>query len=353
MKQLSDLNVVFLETLHGNGRISYLSDICKWHSGWKICFVTGSVAPLISRFLKALALTLYEKGSTVTLIAASGNPRFLDGIIIEDEGVVYWGGGRVHLKGAYPVICESLIDLSAAHARGLLKHSPEIFSQMSAAENYRLLTSKYIKTAGEFLKDNMKLAANCIDTAAVERYAGKLLTHISAKKNPRISGCFLSTLSGEGNVYHCDTIKKMCDKIHSVEDEHGAVSKTIMETVKNEAIRKGLNIIVCCCPIQGEDKIDHIILPDERTAFVTSNKYLKRIEGSKVIRARRFTNSEKMREYAQRLAFCRRTARELLIAASENSAQANESAMKAYSCYLKNAKCEIIDDIVGKIVTKF
>ena len=354
MEQLSNSPMFFIEAGIGENKISYLKSTLNWEHGWEIYLVTGSVMPLISRFLKSLAISLKEKGYDITLIPCASNAGFLDGIILEDKGVVFWGGDKSANCSAHPIVCEKTIDLSTIHkSHMLVKHRPEIMNAMSASNALKTRADAFIKTAATFLVENMEMARECIDTKRIQRLVNKFFCDAEQGCGYCEINRFLSAVCAEGIVYHSATPMKMCDKVYIISDECGAVSTAAMESVRALAAQKGHKVIVCHCPVMGSEKIDHIILPDLKLAFVTVNKYLHRCEGARALHARRFTDSEKLRGHKERLDFNRRTAKALLGYATVNLAQAEEAAMSGYNYYLKSIIAEKTDDIVNKIIAPF
>ena len=100
-------------------------------------------------------------------------------------------------------------------------------------------------------------------------------------------------------------------------------STTQITEVSRLALARGYHIITCPCAMHPEDKIDHIIIPSLRLAFLTDNRWHPvRLSAAQTVRCSRFVDRENLSACRARLRFNERAAAELLEQACALMAQA-------------------------------
>ena len=100
-------------------------------------------------------------------------------------------------------------------------------------------------------------------------------------------------------------------------------SPRLLELIRAEALTRGYHIITCPCAMHPEDKIDHILIPELKLAFLTDNRWHPvHLPSVQAVRCTRFLDRENLAAYRARLRFNERAAAELLEQASALMAQA-------------------------------
>jgi hypothetical protein len=117
-----------------------------------------------------------------------------------------------------------------------------------------------------------------------------------------------------------------------------------MELIRNEALARGYNIITCPCALHPDDKIDHILIPALRLAFLTDNSWHPvQIEGQQTVRCTRFVDNANLMPYRARLHFNRRAADELIQQAIALMAQAKSCHDELETYYRAAVDFEIVE----------
>ena len=133
----------------------------------------------------------------------------------------------------------------------------------------------------------------------------------------------LSAITPKGEVFYQGTVQALADKCILFRDDYGAVSRLLLELIRAEALARGYHIITCPCAMHPEDKIDHIIIPSLRLAFLTDNRWHPvRLSAAQTVRCSRFVDRENLSACRTRLRFNERAAAELLEQACALMAQA-------------------------------
>ena len=188
----------------------------------------------------------------------------------------------------------------------------------------KIASSKRL-TAGSLLLDSRRAEACSANFDKVRRYVKRLCTRMM----PRTEGIgseelrLLSAVTPKGEMFYQGTAQALADKFIVFRDDYGAVSRLLLELIRAEALTRGYHIITCPCAMHPEDKIDHILIPELKLAFLTDNRWHPvHLPSVQAVRCTRFLDRENLAAYRARLRFNERAAAELLEQASALMAQA-------------------------------
>ena len=133
----------------------------------------------------------------------------------------------------------------------------------------------------------------------------------------------LSAITPKGFVFYKGTVEALADRYIVFRDDCGAVSRLLLELIRAEALTRGYHIITCPCAMHPEDKVDHILIPSLRLAFLTDNRWHPvQMSGVQAVRCTRFVDRENLARCRARIRFNERAAAELLDQAVALMAQA-------------------------------
>lgn len=321
MPGLNDLPMFFLEANTERGYVSCFKESYIAETGWRAFVLKGGPGSGKSLLLKRLAKDYAGMGSKVILSPSVSDPKSLSGIIAEDRGVIIYDGDLPDVgREDYPVVCEKIIDLGElSDEKLLMKFKPKIIDGIKAGRLLEKRAKGYVGAAAMLLEDNRRVAAECADLDKAESFARRLAEKIFATKKAaqgRESVRFLSGVTPSGMVYYRSTPPKLCGRIITISDRHGACAAPIMGVIRDAALANGYSIITCPSPLCPEKRIEHIFVEELGVAFVTANSFLDEIECEKTVHSRRFTDAALLRSHRQRMNFNRRAASELIDSAA-------------------------------------
>ncbi len=163
--------------------------------------------------------------------------------------------------------------------------------------------------------DSRRTEVCSTDFDKMRRYVKRLC----ARLLPRTGGAgseqlrLLTAITPQGPVFYTGTIRALADKAVVFRDEYGAASRFLLEQIRAEALARGYDIITCPCALHPEEKIDHILIPALRLAFVTDNSWHPTaLPGQQAVRCTRFLDKGNLTGYRARLRFNCRAAQELI-----------------------------------------
>ena len=196
--------------------------------------------------------------------------------------------------------------------------------------------------------DSRRAEACSTDFEKARRYIKRLC----ARLLPRRGGVgseqlrLLSAITPQGPFFYADTIRALADRTVVFRDEYGAASRFLMEQVRAEALARGYDIITCPCALHPEDKIDHVLIPSLRLAFVTDNSWhTASLPGQQAVRCTRFLDKSNLSGFRARLRFNSRAAQELIQQASALMASAKSCHDELESYYRAAVDFGVVEQI--------
>ena len=312
----------FLAANSCEGFMSHFPDSFVAGEGWRAIIIKGGPGTGKSSFMKYIVARAAEKGYGVDLCICSSDPDSLDGVVIWDIKTVILDGTAPHIvEPKYPAACEEILNLGEFWDREkLFQKAQEIISVTNENKALHKQTSQYLTAAGELLYDNLRLARKYTNEERAARFGTRIARKLipeKAFKSPKEWIRFIGGITPKGVVAYKNTVNDFYKEKIIIEDKYGAAASVIMQGVRNEALKKGYEIITLKNPFLPSKIIDHILIPELSLAFVTENEYINFGGEERRIHSRRFTDISLMRECRSRMLFNRRITRELLLTAAE------------------------------------
>ena len=253
----------------------------------------------------------------VQRIHCASDPDSLDGVVFCDKSAAILDATAPHtLEPLAPGADEVVVSLyHTISPEALRPHREEIRALFAQNAALRGRAARYIASAGSLLLDSRRAEACSTDFEKVRRYVKRL----AARLLPRKGGAgseqirLLSAVTPQGPVFYSQTIRALADRSIVFRDEYGAASRFLFEQIRAEALARGYEIITCPCALHPEDKIDHILIPSLRLAFVTDNGWHSApLPGQQAVRCSRFWDKSNLSSFRARLRFNARAAQELV-----------------------------------------
>ena len=314
MQQYADFKTIFLASNSMNGFQSYFEDFHDCENGWYTYIIKGGPGTGKSTAMKTVAKTLKEKGLDVIVGPCSSDPYSLDAVIVPEKKAVIFDGTAPHVvEPSFVGACDKIVNFGDAFDfKKLISSKEQIIQISNSISNTYKRIYRYTSVLGALKKDNLKFAKQTTDIEAAEKFAFSLIKKYIPKNNGVgiEKGCFLSALTFKGYIAFADTVKHFADTVISVCDDFGFVSDLIMQKVKTAAKNNGYDIYVCYNPLLPE-KIDHIIIPYLKLAFITEGKELSFNYVTRRTHAKRFTDLEILNSNKEKIAFNRRAYRKI------------------------------------------
>ena len=273
----------------------------------------------------------------VQRIHCASDPDSLDGVVFCDKNAAILDATAPHtLEPLAPGAGEVVVSLYHTLDPDVLRpHREEIRSLFARNAALRSRAARYIASAGSLLLDSRRAEACSTDFEKVRRYVKRLCARLLPRKGGQgvEQVRLLSAVTPQGPVFYDATIQALADRAVIFRDEYGAASRFLLEQIRTEALGRGYRIITCPCALHPEDKIDHILIPELRLAFVTDNSWHPAgLPGQQAVRCSRFLDRNNLSGFRARLHFNARAAQELIQQAVDlmSSAKACHDELESY-----------------------
>lgn len=300
-----------------------------------------------STMMKQLA---QRSAGPVQRIHCSSDPDSLDGVVFCGQNAAILDATAPHTleplaPGADEVVVSLYHTISPEALRPHREEIKELFAQNAAL---RSRAARYIASAGSLLLDSRRAEACSTDFEKARRYVKRLCARLLPRKGGAGSEQIrlLSAITPQGPVFYSGTIRALADRAVVFRDEYGAASRFLLEQIRSEALARGYSIITCPCALHPEDKIDHILIPSLRLAFVTDNSWHPAaLPGQQAVRCSRFWDRTNLAGFRTRLRFNARAAQELVQQAVDLMASAKACHDELESYYRAAVDFEAVEQV--------
>jgi adenylate kinase family enzyme len=348
----------FLGTGNANGYVSYFHDTYNPENGGKYFILKGGPGSGKSSFMKKSADEIEKEGFTVHKIHCSSDPYSLDAVLFPELNAGIFDGTAPHImEPVLPGVCDEIVNLGDCwDSRILRQNRAALTSLKSEYKEFHKKSSDFLFVASRFDKENLRIVSRTIDGDKLERYITRLCTReisISKNRNGKLHKRFLSAVTPENVVVFTDTVVELSTKIIVVHDEFSAVSPLITVNLCAYALKNGLDVIACYCPLFPKEKIEHLFIPELSLAVFSSNSYHKAPkEFGKQVHAARFLDKETINLKKEFIDFNKKAKSELILEAVTKLKQAKAVHDKMEEYYVKAMDFDKLEHMRQKVVSK-
>ncbi len=340
------------------GFISLYNQLIKDKTNDKIFIIKGGPGTGKSTIMKKVG-EWFSKYGKVEYNHCSSDPDSLDAVILKDVGVSVLDGTPPHaLEPQFPGAFESIVDLYPLWNESELEKSRSDIKKVSEKCSFcHEKAIRYISIASILSNNNISIQNMAFNKEKTELFVDRIIKKIDLKKtksdgNETIR--FLSAVTPKGIYIYDSTVINNYNDIYILEDEYGAVSSFILNRIRNILLENRCNFITCYCVLSPKEKIEHILIPEIKTAFVTSNSFHRFIlnEKSHIVRTRRFLNLKTMQENKQKLSFNNAVRKEMIEQAINYMKEAKVNHDELEKIYIPNVDFSKMNAVIENLIEK-
>ncbi|WP_304943252.1 ATPase [Vallitalea guaymasensis] len=177
---------------------------------------------------------------------------------------------------------------------------------------------RYLAAAKNLYTDIELIHQDAVNKAGVyieaQKIISKILGNINvSKKIGRVRKLFASAITPKGFVNHLDSVVGCNDKIYRIIGEPGTNTSKLLELIMEDATKKGLDVEAFYCPIDPENKIEHLVIKKLGVAFITTNDFHDlKVVNSQIIDMNKYIDYTILNQYFDVLQYDYRVFRELV-----------------------------------------
>jgi len=301
------------------GFVSRYDQISQDSNIKKIYVIKGGAGTGKSTLMKKIGEACSESGGVIERIHCSSDPDSLDCVMVGKRGFAILDGTPPHpMEPQYPGAFEKLVNLYPCWDEEKLEKSlDEIKSCVAEYTGYHKKACNYLYIVASLLKSNMLIAQEYTDYDKINRYVNRIvkkefLKASGEKAEEKIR--FFSAVTPKGVKFYDVTAKALCDKIYVIEDDIGAVSKYMLGEIRKAALSRNFSIISGYCVTSPHEKLEHIIIPKLKLAFLTSNKFhrVEYLKPQKRVKASNFTDVAELNNKKNYITFNKKASKSFL-----------------------------------------
>ena len=98
-------------------------------------------------------------------------------------------------------------------------------------------------------------------------------THPICLRPGRQKKFFASAITPGGIVNYLRSLLNNIEKVYLISVPEGFSNHSFMEIIKEGAVYRGYDTEIFYCPMGPEEKIEHLVIPQLKIAFITVNEY--------------------------------------------------------------------------------
>ncbi len=253
------------------GFYSLCDEITKSKDTKFIYIIKGGPGCGKSSFMKKVGKGIESLGHKVEYIYCSGDPKSLDGIFVPDLGITYMDGTAPHiLEPDYPGVSGRYINMGEFYDFDALREKFGEASKLVADyKGYYAKAYKFLRAAGEVKKDaSSPLFDSQVCDTVSRRLNGICTREIpNSGKEGKIKRRFLSAFTCEGRVFRFDTVKALCDRVCTIDNEFG-FAPLMLDKLCQHAVKCGYEVLLSPSPL-FPDKPEYLLIPELSLAFLS------------------------------------------------------------------------------------
>jgi len=277
------------------GFFSYYNYILPQRSAKKLYCIKGGPGTGKSTMMKEIGMYFSGKGEGVDLFWCSSDPESLDGVLLKERNVAVVDGTSPHVVDPKnPGAVDEILDLSDFwDERKLRNHREEIIRCNEKTGECFEFAYGYLKCAGmyyEFMADILEKMTNpgmlqdCErqlemifgGVSAVRRGESRVMHEMAMGSIP-LPGFrkkfFAGAVTCEGIKSSLESLVKNTGKVIILKVPAGFRTERLLTPLSARLVNAGFDVEEYYCPMDPDNKLEHIISPDADIAVISCNEY--------------------------------------------------------------------------------
>jgi hypothetical protein len=262
------------------GFFSYYKYILGQREANRIICIKGGPGTGKSTFMKKIGEYFSEKGEDIDFLHCSADENSLDGIVIKNKKIALIDGTSPHITDPItPGAVDRIVNLGEYwNEEGIAVNKNEIIDLNEETSRWYRIAYNYLNAAKSVFRSLEEVYSQALEASEIYRVIADIVEReygeydISLRPG-KVKKFFASGITATGNVNYITSLLGNMEKIYMINVPVGYSNTSLMEIVSEGAVYRGFDIETYYCAMSPEEKIEHIIIPELKTAFISVNRY--------------------------------------------------------------------------------
>ena len=262
------------------GFFSYYKHILGKREANKIVCIKGGPGTGKSTFMNRIAEYFASMDEDIDYLHCSADENSLDGIVLKDRRIAVIDGTSPHITDPVtPGAVDKIVNLGEFwDEEAIAVNKSEIIDLNEETSRWYRIAYNYLSAAKSVYRSLEEIYNDDSEDSEIYKVVADIVgseygdLDISLKPGKR-KKFFASAITGDGVVNYITSLLGDMKRVYMIDSPVGYSNSSFMEIVTEGAIYRGLDVEVYYCPMCPEEKIEHIVIPELKTAFVTMNRY--------------------------------------------------------------------------------
>ena len=346
------------------GFYSYYQYIQEQKEANQIVCIKGGPGTGKSTFMRTIAEHFLEKGEDVDFFWCSSDPGSIDGILLKQRKTAFLDGTSPHITDPVtPGAVDTIIHLGEwwnekelkQKKNHILKSNDTIkcwfsnaYNCLKAANEMRVMMKNIYQgaiCAGEVYKTTADIIRKEFACNPVSLSLGKCKKY------------FATAITPLGIVNHMPSLIKSYKKIYCLNSAPGIETADILKMISDSVVHRGISVEEFYCPMDPENNIEHLLIPEMEMAFITLNDFhdmdmWECSAATNVIEMREFIDWNSVDKYSSAIRFAEEESERLINKAIMYLKKAKQEHDVLEGYYVPNMDFEKISELADEWIAK-
>lgn len=262
------------------GFFSYYKYILGQREANRIICIKGGPGTGKSTFMKRIGEEFAAMGENVDFLHCSADENSLDGVVLQNRKVAVIDGTSPHTTDPVnPGAVDKIINLGEYwNEEGIAANKAEIIDLNEECSRWYRIAYNYLSAAKSVYRSLEEIYNGAIESSEIYRVVADIVAReykeydISLRPG-RVKRFFASAITANGTIHYLASLLENMDQVYMINVPAGHSNRCFMDILAEGAIYRGLDVETYYCTMCPEEKIEHVIIPQLKLAFVTVNEY--------------------------------------------------------------------------------
>jgi hypothetical protein len=266
----------FLGTNGPNGFFSYFDQFIDYATARDVTIIKGGPGCGKSTYMSIIDDAI--NSNDAEYIYCSSDPKSLDAIIYPRLGIAMMDGTAPHIcEPTYPGVTDTYANLGIYINRAELNGKREEIKHMKNSAKTCFASSARWISAARLIDDSAfdRVIDNHILTRAAKRAKALCGAEIPIQRRAHVPSVkrFLSSITPDGHIALFDMVAENFERVIALDDNFG-IADFCLKPIAKHSSNNGYKAYVCYSPLRPSSRIEHVLIPELKLAFVTNSRKL-------------------------------------------------------------------------------